>query len=105
LYSKALTGALQSTGKARRAVMTMLADHPVQKAVTSSAELSETIGPSEASSIFDATAKRYLGISGSEFLARWDAGVYRNSELKSRAMRVAMLIPMVRLTSARKKSC
>jgi hypothetical protein len=84
--------------------MTMLAE-PVQKIVTSPTELSETIGADEASQIFDATAKRYLDISGPEFLARWDEGVYRNSELKSRAMRVALLIPMVRSTSARKKSC
>lgn len=84
--------------------MTMLAE-PIQKTVTSPAELSETIGSDEASQIFDATAKRYLDISGPDFLARWDAGDYRNSELKSRAMRVALLIPMVRSTSARKKSC
>lgn len=83
--------------------MTMLAE-PVQKIVASPAELSETIGADEAFQLLDATAKRYLDISGTEFLARWDAGVYHNSELNNRAMRVALLIPMVRLTSARKKS-
>lgn len=84
--------------------MTMLAE-PVQEIPNTATTLSETIHQEEASRIFNETARRYLSISGSEFLARWDAGIYRDSEMRSRAMRVAILIPMVRSTSARKKSC
>lgn len=58
-------------------------------------------GKDEARQLLEATAQRYLHISGEEFLRRWDAGEYQNPDNGSGVMRVAMLIPMVRETSAR----
>lgn len=60
--------------------------------------------PEEAENLFDATARQYMGISGAEFLQAWDHGKFREAEVNTRAMRVAILIPLVRKTSARKKS-
>jgi hypothetical protein len=34
----------------------------------------------EASEVFDGIARRELGISGAEFLQRWDAGVYETTD-------------------------
>jgi hypothetical protein len=34
------------------------------------------LDPEEAQAIFDALARELLGISGAEFLRRWDAGAY-----------------------------
>ena len=58
----------------------------------------------EASKLFDETARRYMNMSGEQFLHAWDNGQFATSEIRSRAMRVAILIPLVRKTSARKKS-
>jgi hypothetical protein len=58
----------------------------------------------EASKLFDETARRYMDMSGKDFLNAWDNGRFATPELKLRAMRVAVLIPLVRKTSARKKS-
>lgn len=53
--------------------------------------------------LFDATAQLYLGISGAEFLRRWDTGMYRDQNAcTSRVMRVACMIPLVRRERARK---
>lgn len=58
----------------------------------------------ESVSFFNAAAQRHLGISGEEFLRRWDEGYFKGPENDTRATMVAMLIPMVRPTVARKKS-
>ncbi len=59
----------------------------------------------EAKSLFDATAQRYLRISGDDFLLHWDAGDYVGAEgEESNVMRVAALLPMVRSVSARQNS-
>ncbi len=52
--------------------------------------------------LFDHQARQALGISGEEFLRRWDAGVYRanDSDEGRAARRLAMLIPFARLTRA-----
>jgi hypothetical protein len=34
------------------------------------------LSPAEAKALFDAQARKLLGISGEEFLRRWDAGEY-----------------------------
>lgn len=34
------------------------------------------LGQQEAAAAFDAVARRAMGLSGGEFLARWDAGFY-----------------------------
>ena len=63
-----------------------------------------TFDPAEARALFDATAQKYMHISGDEFLQRWDSGEYRDHMAETRAMRVAVLIPMVRSTSVRANS-
>lgn len=55
------------------------------------AELTEA----EAVALFDRAARRDLGISGPEFLARWERGDYASVEDPA-AEGVAMLIPFVR---------
>lgn len=67
-------------------------------------ESSDFFAGNDAQELFDATAQRYLNISGEEFLRRWDAGFYKDPSVRTRAMRVALLIPMVRSVSARKNS-
>ena len=57
----------------------------------------------EARELFEKTAQQYMRMSGEEFIAKWEGGVFRDAETKSRAMRVAILIPLVRKISARKK--
>lgn len=70
-------------------------------------ELSTDASPfnaDEASQLFDATARQYMGMSGEQFLRAWDNGHFATPDQRSRAVRVASLIPLIRKTSARKKS-
>jgi hypothetical protein len=51
----------------------------------------------EAIAYFDEQARHWLGMSGEEFLQRWDAGEYAGQECDEPAIRqMAMLIPFVR---------
>lgn len=50
----------------------------------------------EGKALFDKTARRLLGISGEEFLSRWDAGVYEGERENMAVTKVAMLIPFAR---------
>jgi hypothetical protein len=55
----------------------------------------------EAWKLFDQDARRELGISGEEFLRRWDNGEYQDIQDDRegwKVMRVAFLIPTVRAT-------
>lgn len=62
----------------------------------------EEISDEDAQRIFDEVAQRKLGISGEEFLRRWDSGRYASlPEENPRAQEVAMLIPLVRSVDAR----
>ena len=45
--------------------------------------------------ILDARARRYLQISGQEFLERWRRGEYRNVD-RPEVLRVVMALPFVR---------
>jgi len=59
----------------------------------------------EAAELFDATAMLYLGMSGTEFLRRWDNGDYDDETVCSgRVMRVACMIPLVRRERAGKNA-
>lgn len=49
----------------------------------------------EGQEMLDRAAQEVLGISGEEFLARWDAGEYAHSDDPA-ITRVAMLIPFAR---------
>jgi hypothetical protein len=70
--------------------------------------IDEKSGPftsEEARILFDKTARRYMDMSGDQFLRAWENGEFRDADMKARAMRVAVLIPLVRKTRARKESC
>ena len=65
-------------------------------------ELPQTIrwlSDEEARAEFDAQSRKLLGISGEEFLRRWDAGEYRGIEDDAdhpNVILMAVLIPFVR---------
>ena len=46
--------------------------------------------------LIDENARHYLGISGDEFLRRWDAGEYAQADSDPNVMLVASLPPFVR---------
>lgn len=57
----------------------------------------------EGDELFDFQTRKELGISGEEFLLRWDAGEYRHLEdpkVERKVQRLAMLIPFARRTRA-----
>ncbi|MBA3415580.1 MAG: hypothetical protein H0U10_10190 [Chloroflexia bacterium] len=67
------------------------------------AELPEVDDPTweEGRAMFDAEVQRLLGISGQEFLDRFDAGAYRGTEedqVGQRINELIMLIPFARPT-------
>ena len=50
----------------------------------------------EAAALFEHMAQHYLGISGDEFVERWDSGYYSEDPDRPGIMDMAMLIPLVR---------
>ncbi|MEX2238057.1 MAG: hypothetical protein WEB00_11030 [Dehalococcoidia bacterium] len=56
----------------------------------------EYVTDEEAREIFEEIAQRELGISGEEFLRRYDAGEYDTKVENVAAMNVAINIPLVR---------
>ena len=56
----------------------------------------KTLTEKEAREEFDAQARRRLGISGEEFLRRWDAGEYPDPDGDPDVIWMAMLLPLVR---------
>jgi hypothetical protein len=50
----------------------------------------------EGRELLDRAARRYLGISGDEFLERWERGDYDDDPDRPEVMRLAMLIPFGR---------
>lgn len=71
-------------------------------ATTAKAPETETaihwLSDEEAREEFDAQARKWLGLSGEEFLRRWDAGEYRGLEDDDppNVLMVASLISLVR---------
>ncbi len=66
------------------------------------AETPSVLPPEEGRALFDREARLWLGLSGEEFLRRWDAGEYRNlpDTLEGRnVLRVIFLLPFVRQDS------
>lgn len=53
------------------------------------------LSPEEAVEYFDGVARHYLGISGDEFVARWDAGEYDGVDDEF-VIPVAILLPFKR---------
>lgn len=63
----------------------------------------EFVTPEEARAIFDREAQRTLGISGEEFLRRWDTREYQpvpDDTEGRKVARMAMMIPFARRTPA-----
>lgn len=58
------------------------------------------VDATEAMKIFDENARYCLGISGVEFLRRWNAGEYPHPDTDRNVMLVASLLPLVWLRSA-----
>jgi hypothetical protein len=61
------------------------------------------VTPEEGEAIFDRQARKALGISGAEFLRRWDCGMYRpvpDTPEGRKIGRLVMLIPFARRTKA-----
>lgn len=57
------------------------------------------LSPEEGRAQFNAAARKLLGISGEEFIRRWDSGEYddiADTEGKRHIMRLALLIPIAR---------
>ena|SRR6266853_326585 len=49
----------------------------------------------EAAALFDREARRYLGMSGQEFITAWESGKFDENPDQSDVMYVAMLLPLV----------
>jgi hypothetical protein len=67
--------------------------------VVATTEAATTLSAEEGRDLFEHEARRLLGISGDEFLRRWDAGDYRDlpdTPDAWKAMRLAFLIPFGR---------
>ncbi len=69
--------------------------------IPDAADLPEVYEPTreESRAMFDAEVQRLLGISGQEFLDRYDAGEFRGPEedlVERRANHLIMLIPFAR---------
>lgn len=59
----------------------------------------ETVGifsEEEAAALFERLCQRYMGMSGDEFIRRWDAGEYSDDPDRPGVMDAAMLLPLVR---------
>lgn len=50
----------------------------------------------EGLALIDQQARRYLGMSGSEFIEAFDSGRYLNEPERPEVVRVAMLLPFAR---------
>ena len=55
----------------------------------------ESVDHEDGAVIFDGAARRELGISGEEFLRRWDDGDYEDDDSLA-VMKVGMLVPLGR---------
>ncbi len=54
------------------------------------------LSEAEAEDAFDNAARYFLGISGDEFLARWDRGEFDDAD-NPEALTVSMMVPASRL--------
>ncbi len=60
----------------------------------------QDLTPEEGRKLFDEAARHYLGISGEEFIRKWDAGEFDDPDDRTKhgpeVMSVAMLLPFAR---------
>jgi hypothetical protein len=66
--------------------------------------LPSVLSPEECAALFDHVARRLAGMSGKEFLAKWDAGEYRDLDLDAtpegrNIVYLSLLIPFGRRLS------
>lgn len=54
------------------------------------------LSPEQGQALLDARARVYFGISGDEFVRKWNLGDFADEDACPEAIRVAMLIPLVR---------
>ena len=71
---------------------------------TTRRKIPTVLPPEEARALFDRQARRLVGMSGEEFLRRWDAGEYEGRNLDEdqetrKIASLAMLIPFGRADS------
>lgn len=55
----------------------------------------KTLTRAQSRRLFNATSRRYLHMSGSEFVRKWNAGAFPNPDAQPGVMRVAMLLPLL----------
>lgn len=56
----------------------------------------DVMTPEEAREAFDRAARRYLNMSGEEFLRRWDAGAFGDDADQPGVINLVMLLPLIR---------
>lgn len=56
----------------------------------------QEVTPEEGRAIVDRAARRYLHMSGEQFLKAWDAGAFDDDPDRPDVMSVAMLLPFAR---------
>jgi hypothetical protein len=54
------------------------------------------LSDTEGKELFDREAREHLGISGDEFLRRWDGGHYDEDPDRPEIVHLVMMIPLVR---------
>ena len=64
--------------------------------VVDSSRSVEVLSQEDGRRILDEQAQHYLGMSGAEFLRRWDAGEYAENPDRPEVMRLVMLLPLAR---------
>lgn len=58
-------------------------------------DLPSELPPDRAAALFDQESRRIVGISGKEFLTRWDAGEYRDFEDTPEGRELSYLILLI----------
>jgi hypothetical protein len=70
--------------------------HVAPSDATAPADAGAEYSVEEGRAVFDAAARRHLGMSGDEFLRRWDAGEFADDPDRPEVIEVAMMVPLVR---------
>lgn len=65
------------------------------KTRTTTQDLPTVLPPELGNALFDREARRVVGISGDEFLARWDAGEFRDWEDTPEGRKLSFLILLI----------
>jgi hypothetical protein len=92
----------RATKRRAEAVVARRADCRARRAEVKRRLHACAVGPVvDGPALFDHQARRALGISGDEFLRRWDGGYYRgiaDRDEARKAFRLTLLLPFVRRT-------